>query len=64
MWYSHGHEVSSSLNWLTPSLTVFCSDREAFQTDNFLWQTRMMDAMLTGLEKSLVGFTFVLIPSS
>ncbi|KNZ71680.1 hypothetical protein J132_07592 [Termitomyces sp. J132] len=31
--------------------------KEAFLTDNFIWQTRMMDAMLTALEKSLVGFT-------
>ncbi|KAG5734101.1 hypothetical protein E4T56_gene660, partial [Termitomyces sp. T112] len=31
--------------------------KEAFLTDNFIWQTRMMDAMLTALERSLVGFT-------
>ncbi|KAJ7742575.1 glycoside hydrolase family 5 protein [Mycena metata] len=30
---------------------------EAFQTDDFTWQTRMMDAMITGLERALVGFT-------
>ncbi|KAF9804686.1 hypothetical protein IEO21_09289 [Rhodonia placenta] len=30
---------------------------EAFQTDSWIWQTRMMDAMLTALDKSLVGFT-------
>ncbi|KAJ7507025.1 glycoside hydrolase [Mycena galericulata] len=30
---------------------------EAFQSDNFTWQARMMDAMITGLERSLVGFT-------
>ncbi|KAJ7243602.1 glycoside hydrolase [Mycena haematopus] len=30
---------------------------EAFQTDDFTWQARMMDAMITGLERSLVGFT-------
>ncbi|KAF8909720.1 glycoside hydrolase family 5 protein [Gymnopilus junonius] len=28
---------------------------EAFETDNFEWQARMMDAMMTGLEQSLVG---------
>ncbi|KII91594.1 glycoside hydrolase family 5 protein [Plicaturopsis crispa FD-325 SS-3] len=30
---------------------------EAFKTDNWVWQARMMDAMITALEKSLVGFT-------
>ncbi|KAK1234221.1 hypothetical protein PQX77_002572 [Marasmius sp. AFHP31] len=30
---------------------------EAFVTEDFTWQSRMMDAMLTGLERSLVGFT-------
>lgn len=30
---------------------------EAFETDDFVWQARMMDAMLTGLEQALVGFT-------
>ncbi|KAJ7337646.1 glycoside hydrolase superfamily [Mycena albidolilacea] len=30
---------------------------EAFQTDDFSWQARMMDAMITGLERSLIGFT-------
>ncbi|KAJ7700479.1 glycoside hydrolase [Mycena rosella] len=30
---------------------------EAFATDDFTWQARMMDAMITGLERSLVGFT-------
>ncbi|KAF7343271.1 Glycoside hydrolase family 5 protein [Mycena venus] len=31
---------------------------EAFQTDDFTWQARMMDAMITGLERALVGFTY------
>ncbi|KAI9070316.1 glycoside hydrolase family 5 protein [Trametes sanguinea] len=30
---------------------------EAFETDRWDWQTKMMDAMITGLERSLVGFT-------
>ncbi|OJT05214.1 hypothetical protein TRAPUB_4039 [Trametes pubescens] len=30
---------------------------EAFETDRWDWQTKMMDAMLTALERSLVGFT-------
>ncbi|KAI0069139.1 glycoside hydrolase family 5 protein [Artomyces pyxidatus] len=30
---------------------------QAFKTDDWKWQSRMMDAMITGLERSLVGFT-------
>ncbi|KAI0033601.1 glycoside hydrolase [Vararia minispora EC-137] len=30
---------------------------EAFTSGDFKWQSRMMDAMITGLERSLVGFT-------
>ncbi|KJA23943.1 glycoside hydrolase family 5 protein [Hypholoma sublateritium FD-334 SS-4] len=30
---------------------------EAFKTGNFIYQMRMMDAMLTALEKALIGFT-------
>ncbi|KAJ3921255.1 glycoside hydrolase family 5 protein [Lentinula edodes] len=30
---------------------------EAFQTDDFTWQAKMMDAMLVGLERAMVGFT-------
>ncbi|KAF9255450.1 glycoside hydrolase family 5 protein [Marasmius fiardii PR-910] len=33
------------------------NNREAFETDDFTWQARMMDAMMTGLEKALVPFT-------
>ncbi len=33
------------------------SKGEAFKTGNFTHQMRMMDAMLTALEKALVGFT-------
>ncbi|RDB17369.1 hypothetical protein Hypma_001831 [Hypsizygus marmoreus] len=31
--------------------------KEAFMTEDFSWQLRMMDAMMTGLERSLIGFT-------
>ncbi|KAG9226684.1 hypothetical protein CCMSSC00406_0006091 [Pleurotus cornucopiae] len=31
--------------------------KEAFKTDDWTWQGRMMDAMITGLERSLIGFT-------
>ncbi|KAK7442010.1 hypothetical protein VKT23_016287 [Stygiomarasmius scandens] len=30
---------------------------EAFQTEDFTWQARMMDAMITALERAMVGFT-------
>ncbi|KZT08198.1 glycoside hydrolase family 5 protein [Laetiporus sulphureus 93-53] len=30
---------------------------DAFKTDNWTWQLRMMDAMITALDRSLVGFT-------
>ncbi|KAG8894485.1 hypothetical protein FRC01_012931, partial [Tulasnella sp. 417] len=33
------------------------NEKEAFSTRNFAWQERMMDALLTGLERALVGFT-------
>ncbi|KAH7928854.1 glycoside hydrolase family 5 protein [Leucogyrophana mollusca] len=33
------------------------NQKEAFTTDNWMWQSRMMDAMITGLERALVGFT-------
>jgi hypothetical protein len=33
------------------------NNRESFTTENFSWQMRMMDAMLTGLDRALVGFT-------
>lgn len=36
------------------------SQNEALESDNWQWQERMMDAMMTGLERSLVGFTCVL----
>jgi hypothetical protein len=32
---------------------------EAFKTDNWRWQRRMMDAIITGLERANVGFTYV-----
>lgn len=33
------------------------SDGEAFKTENFGWQSRMMDALMMGLDQALVGFT-------
>ncbi len=34
--------------------------RAAFKSDDWTWQRRMMDAMITGLERANVGFTCVL----
>jgi hypothetical protein len=31
--------------------------RTAFKTDDWTWQRRMMDAMITGLERANIGFT-------
>lgn len=36
---------------------LHCSKGQSFKTDNWKWQLRMMDAMLTAMERSLVGFT-------
>lgn len=33
------------------------SKKEAFTSDDFSWQAKMMDAVLTALERSLIGFT-------
>ncbi|KAG8939165.1 hypothetical protein FRC04_006933, partial [Tulasnella sp. 424] len=33
------------------------NERESFSTRDFVWQERMMDALLSGLERALVGFT-------
>jgi hypothetical protein len=34
----------------------FLSKGEAFVTDDFIWQKRMMDALITAMDHSLVGF--------
>jgi len=33
--------------------------RAAFKTDEWMWQRRMMDGMITALERANVGFTWV-----
>ncbi|KAF8633873.1 hypothetical protein AX15_001204 [Amanita polypyramis BW_CC] len=38
-------------------LPMDINNGEAFTTENFGWQSRMMDAVMTGLERALVGFT-------
>lgn len=35
--------------------------RTAFGTDDWTWQRRMMDAMITGLERANIGFTYVTV---
>ena len=37
----------------------YCSNGEAFKTEDFTWQAKMMDALMTGLERNLVGFSYV-----
>ena len=34
------------------------SKGEAFRTDKWHWQMRMMDAMITALDHAMVGFTY------
>ena len=65
MWHSDGYEVGvffffSSCNIATDQAARVCySRKEAFETENFVWHTRMMDAMISGLDRALVGFTSV-----
>jgi len=33
--------------------------RAAFKTNDWTWQRRMMDAMITALERANIGFTYV-----
>jgi hypothetical protein len=44
---------------LDTKLTTSLSKGEAFRTNDWRWQARMMDAMITGLERAMVGFTYV-----
>ena len=39
------------------------SRKEAFETENFVWHMRMMDAVISGLDRALVGFALVSILS-
>ena len=43
-------------------LTVMNSKGEAFRTDKWHSQMRMMDAMITALDRAMVGFTYVACP--
>jgi hypothetical protein len=53
MKWASWHPSRSANSWLT------LSKGEAFESDNWSWQLRMMDAMMTALEQSLVGFAWV-----
>jgi len=58
MWRPYGYEVSThdqGPRHMLTSSTV--SQGEAFRTGNFIWQERAMDALLYGLEQTMVGFT-------
>ena len=41
------------------AVLVFDSRKEAFETENFVWHMRMMDAVISGLDRALVGFASV-----
>ena len=38
---------------------MFNSRKEAFETENFVWHMRMMDAVISGLDRALIGFASV-----
>ena len=65
MWHSDGYEVGVSLQYIfffwpyTNQADRCYSRREAFETENFVWHMRMMDAVISGLDRALVGFTSV-----
>lgn len=40
------------------------SNGEAFTTDDWSWQSRMMDAIITAMDASMIGFTLVLFDIS
>ena len=55
---THGHEVRVLWKFLLTELIVI-SEKEALKTESWTWQYRMMDAMMTALERSLASFTYV-----
>ena len=58
MWGTYGLEVSSTLTCTNHIADRFDFSRgQAFKTNDFSSQAKMMDAMITGLERSLIGFT-------
>jgi hypothetical protein len=62
MWHADGYKVGVSLQYnkfcVTKWFGVY-SQKEAFETENFVWHMRMMDAVISALDKALVGFTSV-----
>lgn len=65
VWPSDGYEVRGLLPLLclllltTMGLESINSRGAAFESDNWTWQLRMMDSMLTALEQALIGFAYV-----
>lgn len=55
---THGHKVRVVWMSLLTEL-IGTSDNEALRTEDWMWQYRMMDAMMTALERSLASFTYV-----
>ncbi|KAF8128604.1 glycoside hydrolase family 5 protein [Boletus edulis] len=54
-----GHKVLGEMPILIGEcgIPMDMNDKEALQTENWIWQYRMMDAMMTALERSLASFT-------
>ncbi len=46
------------------TLSTYCSKGAAFVDGNWEWQEKMMDALVTGLDRSLVGFKYVVAETS
>ena len=64
MWHTDGYKVGVPLQYnnfcrCTNQTARYYSRREAFETENFVWHMRMMDAVISGLDRALVGFTLV-----
>ena len=56
MYFSPCNIISRYTN---KAVLVFDSRKEAFETENFVWHMRMMDAVISGLDRALVGFASV-----
>lgn len=59
MRYTYGYEVSSYVQKFVKKGTNNANSRgEAFHTNDWTWQAKMMDALITALERSMVGFKY------
>ena len=66
MWHSYGYEVgvlflqyNNEISRYSNQAARCYSRKEAFETEDFVWHMRMMDAVISGLDRALVGFTSV-----